>query len=144
MQRYRGQDYLTYWEGEAVDGIGHGLWCMVGPRLSLANIPLDLLKQTKTQHSIQLNQLYEEAFKINPVGDFDGNLHEFQITDNNTALLMIYDTIPTDLTLIGGPSSGWIYDCIFQEVDIATSKLIFEWRASLHYPINSTFEELKG
>lgn len=52
MQRYRGQDYLTYWEGEAVDGIGHGSWCMVGPRLSLANIPLDLLKQTKTQHSI--------------------------------------------------------------------------------------------
>ena len=59
-------------------------------------------------------------------------------------LLTIYDTIPTDLTLIGGPSSGWIYDCIFQEVDIATGELIFEWRASLHYPINSTFEELKG
>ena len=37
-----------------------------------------------------------------------------------------------------------LYDCIFQEVDIATGELIFEWRASLHYPINSTFEELKG
>ena len=49
-----------------------------------------------------------------------------------------------DLASIGGPSSGWIYDCIFQEVDIATGELIFEWRASLHYPINSTLEELKG
>ena len=60
------------------------------------------------------------------------------------ALLTIYDTIPMDLTSIGGPSSGWIYDCIFQEVDIATGELIFDWRASLHYPINSTLEELKG
>lgn len=52
MQRYRGQDYLTYWEGKAVDGIGHGSWRMVGPRLSLAKIPLDLLQQTKSQCSV--------------------------------------------------------------------------------------------
>lgn len=97
-----------------------------------------------SRSAVHDDQSYAEAFEINPVGDFDGDLHEFQITDNNTALLTIYHTIPADLTSIGGPLSGWIYDCIFQEVDIATGELIFEWRASLHYPINSTLEELKG
>lgn len=29
VQRYRGRDYLTYWEGEDVDGRGRGTWYMV-------------------------------------------------------------------------------------------------------------------
>lgn len=31
VQRYRGQDYLTYWEGEEIDGRGEGSWYMVCP-----------------------------------------------------------------------------------------------------------------
>lgn len=73
-----------------------------------------------------------------------GDLHEFQITDSGTALVTIYESIPFDLTAIGGPSSGWIYDCLFQEIDIVTGELLFEWRASNHYPISSTFLPLVG
>lgn len=29
VQRYKGQDYLTYWEGEEIDGRGYGAWYMV-------------------------------------------------------------------------------------------------------------------
>lgn len=76
--------------------------------------------------------------------NFSGDLHEFQITDSGTALVTIYDSIPFDLTAIGGPSSGWIYDCLFQEIDIPTGELIFEWRASEHYPISSTFLPMTG
>lgn len=71
-------------------------------------------------------------------------MHEFVITSNDTALLSIYHAIPADLTPIGGPESGWLFDSVFQEIDIATGDLIFEWHASHHYPINSTFEKLKG
>ncbi|KAK3673357.1 hypothetical protein LTR78_006903 [Recurvomyces mirabilis] len=32
-----------------------------------------------------------------------------------------------------------IWDCLFQEVDVATGELVFEWRASEHVPINETY-----
>jgi hypothetical protein len=52
----------------------------------------------------------------------------------------IYDIAAADLSPVGGPSLGWIYDGVFQEIDIATGELIFEWRASHHYPVNTTFK----
>jgi hypothetical protein len=76
------------------------------------------------------------------VGKFYGDLHEFKITENDTALVTIYDTIPANLSSIGGPELGWLLDGVFQEIDIATGQLIFEWRASEHLPISSTFMEI--
>lgn len=67
---------------------------------------------------------------ISPVGNMDGDLHDFVITANDTALVTIYDPIPADLSSVGGPELGWLYDGVFQEIDIATGKLLFEWRAS--------------
>jgi hypothetical protein len=29
VQRFQGQDFLTYWEGEQVEGRGYGSWYMV-------------------------------------------------------------------------------------------------------------------
>lgn len=39
---------------------------------------------------------------------------------------------------------GWIYDGLFQEIDLETGELLFEWRASQHYPINVTSHTLSG
>ena len=58
--------------------------------------------------------------------------------------MSIYDILPADLTPVGGPALGWIYDGLFQEIDIATGELIFEWRASDHVPLNSTFKTFVG
>ena len=71
-----------------------------------------------------------------------GDLHEFQITKNGTALVTIYDPIPADLASVGGPELGWLYDGIVQEIDIATGELLFEWRSSKVYPPTSSFEPL--
>lgn len=90
----------------------------------------------------QLDSSYVHRFEIRPVGDFDGDLHDFLITKNNTALITIYDVKPADLSSIGGPESGFIYDNLFQEVDIATQELLFEWRMSDHVPLNTSFENL--
>lgn len=43
---------------------------------------------------------------------------------------------------IGGPATGWLYDGLFQEIDIATGELLFEWRVSDHVPLNVTYETL--
>lgn len=72
----------------------------------------------------------------------DGDLHEFRITKDNTALVTIYDSIPADLTSVGGPELGWLYDGVVQEIDIATGALLFEWRSSMVYPPTSSFEPL--
>ncbi|RAK99953.1 arylsulfotransferase family protein [Aspergillus ibericus CBS 121593] len=117
VQRYQDTDYLTYWEGGETEGRGYGAWYM-------------------------LDSTYTQRYVISPVGNHGGDLHEFNITPEGTALVTIYDPLPADLTSIGGPELGWIYDGVFQEIDIATGELIFEWRASEHYPISITYEKL--
>ncbi|KAL2857369.1 ASST-domain-containing protein [Aspergillus pseudoustus] len=119
VQRFQGEDYLTYWEGEQVDGRGYGSWYM-------------------------LDSTYTIRYVINPVGDFGGDLHDFHITPEGTALVTVYDPIPADLGSIGGPKIGWIYDCLFQELDIVSGEMLFEWRASDKFPVNSTYETLSG
>jgi len=69
----------------------------------------------------------------------EGDLHDFVITRNDTALVTIYDPIPADLTAVGGPQLGWLYDGVFQEIDIATGELLFEWRSSQFYPPESSY-----
>lgn len=71
-----------------------------------------------------------------------GDLHDFQITPDNTALLAIYEPIPADLTAVGGPENGWLYDGVIQEIDMKTGELIFQWRASSYYPPESSFMPL--
>ncbi|KAL4905438.1 hypothetical protein BDW74DRAFT_185001 [Aspergillus multicolor] len=119
VQRYRGQDYLTYWEGSQVEGRGYGSWYM-------------------------LDSTYTPRYVISPVGNYGGDLHEFHITTDETALVTIYDPTLADLSSIGGPEIGWTYDCLFQEIDISTGDLIFEWRASEYFSMNSTYNALKG
>ena len=46
------------------------------------------------------------------------------------------------MTVIGGPEVGWIWDAIFQEIDIETNKLLFEWKASEHISLNETYRFL--
>lgn len=57
------------------------------------------------------------------------------ITPNNTALLTVYQKVQADMTFWGSdfPSDSGIVDCLFQEVDLATNALLFEWRASEHF-----------
>ncbi|CEL04131.1 hypothetical protein ASPCAL05263 [Aspergillus calidoustus] len=119
VQRFQGQDFLTYWEGEQVEGRGYGSWYMV-------------------------DSAYTVRYVINPVGSYGGDLHDFQITPDGTALVTIYDPIMMDLRSVGGPEIGWIYDCLFQELNIATGELIFEWRASDKFAVHTTYEILSG
>lgn len=69
----------------------------------------------------------------------EGDLHEFKITRDNTALLTVYATTKADLSSLGKFSEGWLLDSLFQEVDIATGKLLFEWRASEHFNVTDTY-----
>jgi hypothetical protein len=77
---------------------------------------------------------------VSPIGIHDGDLHDFQITSNDTAILVTYDRVLMDLRSIGGPEMGWMYDGMFQEVNLDTGELLFQWRVSdFYHPSDSYY-----
>jgi hypothetical protein len=54
----------------------------------------------------------------------------------------IYVAQKADLTAFGGSADGWIFECIFQEIDIETGDLIFEWKSTDHVALNETYNDL--
>lgn len=56
--------------------------------------------------------------------------HEFHIIDEKTGLVQIYQPVPRDLTLYAkSEEQQWIVDAIFQEIDIESGEVLFEWRS---------------
>lgn len=70
-----------------------------------------------------------------------GDLHEFRISDEGTALMTIYHRVEVDTDGFG-MDKVWIYDGYFQEVDIETGDLVFEWHASDHFPATESKEPI--
>ena len=62
-----------------------------------------------------------------------GDLHELEITADDTALITIFDQTLVNLNATHmSHLNGDIVDGIVQEIDLATGQLMFEWRASDH------------
>lgn len=73
------------------------------------------------------------------------DLHEFQITDNaKHGLIETYsNTNHYDLSEFneGNPLRNWITNAIFQEIDLETNEVIFQWKSLDHVsPSNSFFK----
>ncbi|CAK7235484.1 hypothetical protein SBRCBS47491_009308 [Sporothrix bragantina] len=108
--RYHGQDVLFSFEGlhNGNHGHGHG-------------------------HHTLLNQHYDVVRTLRAGGHRVSDKHEFDIVNETTALLQIYQPVQRDLSAFGGNASQtWIVDARFQELDIATGKIVFEWSSLDH------------
>ena len=115
IQRFRGHDYLTFWAGAKLQESGLGNYYM-------------------------LDSSYNVVHTVSAVGDgLEGDLHEFKITENGSALITVYERTFVDLsnTKVEMPADQTIVDGILQEIDIATGDLLFEWRASDHLRNNA-------
>ncbi|TKX24735.1 hypothetical protein C1H76_2910 [Elsinoe australis] len=121
VQEVNGQQYLSYWTGDdKIRGHGSGEW-------------------------VVLNSSYEEQGRVKALNGLTADLHELVITPDRTALITVYEARQVDRTDLNDLNSTlnnmYMWDCLFQEIDIANNELIFEWRASDHYSINDTFHE---
>ncbi|PSR88676.1 ASST-domain-containing protein [Coniella lustricola] len=119
VQTINNQAYLTFYAGAIVDGHGNG-------------------------DGLAFNSHYEEAYRVNVHNlSVKNDLHEFQFTDDGTALITAYDLVPMNLRPYRGSSRGALLDGVFQEVDIATNEVLFEWRASEHVDLHDSYYKVE-
>jgi hypothetical protein len=116
VQRYRGKPVLTWWEGRVLAGHGDGEYAI-------------------------FDDSYREIARVRAGDGYRGDLHEFLITPQNTALLTSYEAVRTDLSAVGGPVDGAVWEGIAQEVDIQTGEVIFAWHSLEHVGIDESYVE---
>jgi arylsulfotransferase ASST len=110
VQQYRGQSVLTYWQGV---GISRG-------------------------HGVILNHHYQQVATVYAGDGYSADAHEFQVTPRGDAFITVYAPVRANLSSIGGMRRGILLDSIIQEINIATGKVVWEWHASGHVPLNQT------
>ncbi|OQE45874.1 hypothetical protein PENCOP_c001G03545 [Penicillium coprophilum] len=84
------------------------------------------------QH-VLLDQSYQHVATSTAGNHRVSSIHEFNVIRGETALIEVFYTTPVNLSAYGGnDSQTWLGNGIFQENDIATGELIFEWNALEH------------
>jgi Arylsulfotransferase (ASST) len=114
VQHYRGRPVLTWWEGSIVAGHGAGDY-------------------------VVFDDTYRRIARVRAGNGYYGDLHEFLITPQDTALLTAYAAVPADLSPAGGPEYGVAWDGIAQEVDIETGEVLFEWHSLDHIGVEESY-----
>ena len=96
----------------------------------------------KGDHQKQLDKHYETFQKIQAARGLQADLHDFIITEEGTAIFTVYEIVQLDLTPVGKPFVGPVWDCLIQEVNLTTGGLIFEWRATDYYHLGDSFNPI--
>ena len=87
---------------------------------------------------------YKVIAKVKAGNGADTDLHEFNITPQDTALITAHRKIPADLSSVGGPKKGWLMTSNAQEIDIASGKVLFDWNSLDHVPLTESYQKLLG
>ena len=88
---------------------------------------------THTVYNVIADTNYHVLARVRTRGrGINTDLHEFQITKRNTALLLGWRIYRADLSKYGGPKRSAVLDNIVQEVDIKTGRALMTWSAVRH------------
>src|SRR5215213_3584097 len=85
------------------------------------------------------DQSYREIARISAGNGYYGDHHEFLISPQDTALILIYSPVPWDLSSIGGLKNGRVWQGIVQELDIESGKVLFEWHSIEHVGLDESY-----
>ncbi|KAI1828971.1 hypothetical protein DTO027I6_10194 [Penicillium roqueforti] len=108
--KYNGADHLCFFQGNQQKGYCRG-------------------------HGIIMNKQYRVVRSVQPGGGMaSSDMHEFRpINGGKSALLTIYQQRQFDMTPWNVKTGvGWLMESVFQEVDVETNKVLFEWRSLDH------------
>jgi hypothetical protein len=120
VQRYQGQQVLTFWQGQTANGYGSG-------------------------EDVILNHHYQTVATVKAGNGFEADLHEFYITPQGNAFITIYAPVHNvNLSSLGGPRNGTLLDSIIQEINIKTGQVLWEWHAYGHVHLGESYEGRPG
>ncbi|KAK6980907.1 ASST-domain-containing protein [Favolaschia claudopus] len=115
-----GRRYLTMWVGVGDPGAG---------------------QLTGNGIAFMLDEGYEVVKNVSAVNPDNTDAHEFHIV-GSSALVTAYHAIPADLSSVGGPVDGWYLNSIFQEIDIASGNVLFNWTSFDHIAFSESYNNL--
>ncbi|EMC95695.1 hypothetical protein BAUCODRAFT_499289 [Baudoinia panamericana UAMH 10762] len=149
VQEYRGQKYLTYWAGNNSLGHGIGKYYMLDQHYELfravdaaGNMSADLHSFDITPEGTAVLTVYDMVFT-------DLAKHFRKPTVSSPSIRQAGIKMPGLPPLRPGrpsntpPDTGWIWDSLFQEIDLETGELLFQWRASDHYSFGESYDPLR-
>ncbi len=116
VQEYEGKPVLTWWQGHiTVHGFGLG-------------------------EDVIADDTYTDIAHVRVGNGLEADLHEFQLTPQGTALITAYEPILCNLSSVGGPAQGAVTDSLFQEIDVKTGLVMYEWTSIDHVALSETHE----
>jgi hypothetical protein len=117
VQQYDGRPVLTWWQDPvAADGLnGEGI--------------------------VIMSETYQQLKVVRAGNGYGPDLHEFDITPQDTALLTAYTAVRCDLASVGGPADGAVVDTLVQELDLRTGLVRFEWHSIDHVPLTDSYAQ---
>jgi Arylsulfotransferase (ASST) len=115
VQHYEGRPVLTWWQGYIPpQGFGQG-------------------------EDVIADSSYRQILRMRAGNGMLADLHDFDITPQNTALLTVFDPIRCNLSSFGGPSNGAVTDSLFQEIDLKTHLVRREWHPLDHVALTRSY-----
>jgi hypothetical protein len=116
VQSYRGQPVLTWWQGVSEAGTGSGA---------------DMI----------LDSSYHQVAVVKAANGLSSDLHEFEITPANTALITAYYPVIWDARAVhGGVRREIVFDSVIQEIDIPTGLVLFQWDSLDHVRLAESYQ----
>jgi hypothetical protein len=120
VQEYEGHPVLTWWQDPLVSGGQRDAGVVVA------------------------NSSYKDITIVRAGNGYQPDLHAFAISPRSTALFTVYDAIRCNLRAYGGPANGAVADTLFQEIDLRTGLVRFEWHALDHVPVTNSYMPIGG
>ncbi len=116
VQSYEGRPVLTWWQGDiTVHGFGLG-------------------------EDVIADQSYTDIAHVRAANGLQADLHEFDLTPQGSALITAYDPIRCDLSQVGGAPDGAVTDSLFQEIDVRTGLVMYQWTSVDHVALGESHE----
>jgi hypothetical protein len=111
VQTYQGKPVMTYFVGGVVSAHGSGYYVLY-------------------------DENYHQVAEVHAGNGYQGDLHEFLLTDQGTALFTAYGEAVG--TYPNGRRGKYFYGVV-QEVDVATGKVLFQWRSDQHVGLAESY-----
>jgi hypothetical protein len=118
VQYYNHKRVLTWWQGDR-DG--------------------------KDGEDVIANHAYKRVAAVKAVGTgYSADLHDFVLVPHGRAFLDAVVPVRANLSGVGGPANGYVWDNVIQEIDIRTGKQLWSWHSYGHIPLNASHKPPAG